>query len=161
MFRTRLVQTAGVLVGVVALTAMVSSSASASGTVTLHSKATGRCLDSNTSGTAYAIACNGGTYQSWIMGSFGGNDQYLQDSQTGRCLTTGTQANSNLVYMKTVTPCADNAVNFLVVANSDGTKTFKAGTWCLDSNTNGEGNNVGAIYIDPCNGGNYQRFTVK
>ena len=160
MLRSRLIQASGVLVGAVALTAMFSGSASASSTVTLHDKATGRCLDSNTSGSAYALACNGGNYQNWIMGSFGGSSYYLQDAQTGLCLTTGTQVNSTLIDMKTASPCADNAVNFAVVVNSDGTRTFKTGTWCLDSNTDGEGNNVGAVYIDPCNGGNYQRFTL-
>ena len=160
MFRTRLIQTAGVLVGAVALTTTVGSSAWAGSTVTLHSKATGRCLDSNTSGNAYALPCNGGNYQNWFDGSFGGNTVYFQDAQTGLCLTTGTQINSNLIMMKTISPCYDNAENFSVIFNSDGTETFTTGTWCLDSNTNGEGNNVGAVYIDPCNGGNYQRFTI-
>lgn len=158
MLRTRLMQTAGVLVGAVALTTMFNSSAWAGSTVRLHDKATGRCVDSNTSGNAYALPCNGGNYQNWFTGSNGGNGHYLEDAQTGLCLTTGTQVNSNLVLMKTES-CAGNAVNFGVVINSDGTNTFTTGKWCLDSNTDGEGNNVGAVYMDPCNGGNYQRFS--
>ena len=159
MLRTRLIQTAGVCVGAFALTTMVSSSAWAGSEVTLHDKATGRCLDSNTAGSTYALACSGNNWQNWFTGTNGGGGYYFEDAQTGMCLTTGTQANSTLIYMKTVSPCADNAVNFTVVVNSDGTNTFKTGTWCLDSDTNGEGNNVGAVYIDPCNGGNYQKFT--
>ncbi|MEY9913684.1 hypothetical protein ABIA35_009958 [Catenulispora sp. MAP12-49] len=160
MLRTRMVQTAGVLVGAVALTTMFASSASAGITIKLHSKATGRCLDSNTGGSAYALPCNGGQFQNWVFYLNGGNGAGLQDLQTGLCLTTGTQVNSSLVMMKTAS-CAGNAVNFGVVANSDGTHTFTTGTWCLDSNTDGEGNNVGAVYIDPCNGGNYQRFSYQ
>ena len=128
--------------------------------VILHDKATGRCLDSNLSGSAYALPCNGGTYQNWFTGSNGGSGYYLEDGQTGLCLTTGTQVNSNLVLIKTAS-CAGNAVNLTAVGNSDGTDSFKTGTWCLDSNTDGQGNNVGSVYIDPCNGGNYQRFSFE
>lgn len=32
--------------------------------------------------------------------------------------------------------------------------------YCLDSNTNGKGNNVGAVYTIPCNGGNYQKWDI-
>lgn len=33
--------------------------------------------------------------------------------------------------------------------------------YCLDSNTNGLGGGVGAVYTLPCNGGNYQNWTVE
>lgn len=32
--------------------------------------------------------------------------------------------------------------------------------YCLDSNTNGKGNNVGAVYTLPCNGGYYQKWAL-
>lgn len=160
MFRTKLIKTAGVLVGAAALTMTFTGSAWAGGsTIRLHDKATGRCLDSNTSGSAYALPCNGGNFQNWLAINLEGSSRALEDAQTNLCLTTGTQVNSNLVLMKTES-CAGNAVNFAVVSNSDGTDTFTTGTWCLDSNTDGEGNNVGSVYIDPCNGGNYQRFSL-
>ena len=161
MLRTRMIQTAGVLVGAVALTTMVGGgSAWAGSSITLHDKATGHCLDSNSSGDAYALQCNGGSYQHWYDNSYGGGTVYFQDVQTGRCLTTGTQINSNLVMMQTSSLCYDNAVNFSIIFTSDGTETFTTGKWCLDSNANGKGNNVGTVYMDPCNGGDYQRFTI-
>lgn len=38
--------------------------------------------------------------------------------------------------------------------------TNGASGYCLDSNTNGKGNNVGAVYTLPCNGGNYQKWVL-
>jgi hypothetical protein len=32
---------------------------------TYQNLATGRCLDSNTSGSAYTLGCNGGSFQRW------------------------------------------------------------------------------------------------
>jgi Ricin-type beta-trefoil lectin domain-like len=36
----------------------------------------------------------------------------------------------------------------------------KATGYCLDSNANGLGNGVGAVYTLPCNGGNYQKWLL-
>ena len=53
----------------------------------MKNQATGLCLDSNSSGSVYAQACNGGNYQRWIITSVNGAKR-IKDWATGRCLYT-------------------------------------------------------------------------
>lgn len=163
-FKSRILRVSSVAIAAVALTAAFSAPASATswyGAYTLKSKATGRCLDSNYSGDTYALPCNGGKYQSWFLDSESASNLGFEDSQTTLCLVADGYTGS-LVSTSTG-PCATTLGSWIGIQNSDGTWTFKSflsGTLCLDSNTNGNGNNVGAVYADTCNGGNYQHFYV-
>jgi len=48
-------------------------------------KATGRCLDSDPSGTVYTLRCNGGSFQQWVPETTGSYDN-LRNVATGRYL---------------------------------------------------------------------------
>lgn len=52
----------------------------------IRNKATNRCLDSNTSGSVYPLACNGGTFQQWTVRYIGSLGYEIKNVATGRCL---------------------------------------------------------------------------
>jgi hypothetical protein len=112
------------------------------GSYNIHDAQTGRCLDSNTTGSAYSQPCNGGNYQNWQT-----SGTNLIDAQTGRCLDSNTTGSA---YTQ---PCnGGNYQNWY----SLGSVLIDAQTGrCLDSNT------TGSLYTQPCNGGNYQNWTFN
>ena len=55
--------------------------------------ATGRCLDSNEQGNVYAIACNGGPYQKWIVTLRTNGRRSISNRATGRLLDSNAQGN--------------------------------------------------------------------
>ncbi len=57
----------------------------------IKSDATGRCLDSNALGTAYAIACNGGPFQLWFQVLKSNGRRLIVNVATGRCLDSNAQ----------------------------------------------------------------------
>ncbi|MBO4164324.1 RICIN domain-containing protein [Micromonospora antibiotica] len=78
-----------------------------SGESTFVNYQTGLCLDSNSSGSVYAIACNGGAYQRWYLGGTGG--MFIHNAATERCL--------------------ESAAGNVTTARCDGSK--KGQTWLL------------------------------
>jgi Ricin-type beta-trefoil lectin domain-like len=61
------------------------------GTYVMRHHMTGKCLDSNSSGDVYLLACNGGNYQKWYE-SHDSSGWRLKNKATGRVLeelTTG------------------------------------------------------------------------
>jgi serine/threonine-protein kinase len=115
------------------------------GTIIFTDVATGRCLDSNSSGSAYTLACNGGNYQRWRPQVVGGT--LFVDVATGRCLkapaqggasTAGCNSSDNdQIWAGAFTSNPDNIVRIF-------------GGQCLDSNSQGN------VYTLPCNGGQFQ-----
>ncbi len=63
---------------------------------------------------------------------------------------------AGLVMGTANTALADSYVNILTASF----QVYATG-YCLDSNTNGLGGGVGAVYTLKCNGGNYQKWTVQ
>jgi hypothetical protein len=47
---------------------------------------TGACLDSNREGRAYALGCNDGDYQKWVITNTGGSVRELKNKATKLCL---------------------------------------------------------------------------
>jgi hypothetical protein len=67
----------------------VTPAAQASGTTTLQDMQTGRCVDSNTPGTAYTLPCSGSGFQEWApTAGTEGSVRYvvLVDQASARCL---------------------------------------------------------------------------
>lgn len=122
-------------------------SALSGGPWTWQNIATSRCLDSNTGGSVYAIACNGGDYQLWTNTPFNLGDQ-IRDKATGLCLDSN---NSGRVY---TLACNGGAFQQWVVRNTSAGYEIRnvATGLCLDSNANG------SVYTHGCNGGNFQRW---
>lgn len=127
--------------------------------------ATGRCLDSDYNGNAYAIPCNGGKYQHWYVKPNDGHD-HLVNQQTGLCLTIKSGVYSNLWIIGTAGCNAgdlsqDWAYDQLS-SNIESWENIGVGMdQVLDSDTDGRGNNVGSVYIDPWNGGAYQKWDYE
>jgi hypothetical protein len=141
----------GTALATAALPMLITGTASASSsTQVIRDYATGRCLDSNSSGNVYTLPCNGGNYQNWRV-----NGYTIVDNQTGRCLDSNGSGN---VY---TLPCNGGNYqnwlpeNVLLSGNSYGLFYIDFATnRCLDSNGNGN------VYTLACNGGHYQDWVV-
>jgi hypothetical protein len=160
--------TAATLVAVTGATALVlaaTPAAQASGTTTLQDMQTGRCVDSNTTGTAYTLPCSGSGYQEWAPTE--GTEEsvryvVLVDQASGRCL----DSNANgAVY---TLPCNGGAFQKWIPTPGAGSSAAPGERFiddatgrCLDSSMPSDPSNTGDIYTLPCNGGPYQNWYVS
>jgi len=84
----------------------------------------GLCLDSNDSGNAYTLPCNGGNFQNWRF-----DVNRVRDAQTGRCLDSNDSGN---VY---TSPC--NGGNFQNWEFFDNMIFDRQTRLCLQSDSSG------------------------
>jgi hypothetical protein len=123
----------------------------------LVDRQTGRCLDSNGSGSVYTNPCQypGNLYQVWTQTEWeavvpGGPTYYFltfKDYATGRCLDSN---GSGSVYTNL---CQLPGNPYQTWYAGGGGPLLDGGTSrCLDSNY------AGHVYTLPCNGGNYQKW---
>jgi serine/threonine-protein kinase len=116
----------------------------AAGPYTWRDVATQRCLDSNTSGRAYTLGCNRGSFQLWTWNGSSSSVEH-RNFATGKCLDSNT---SGSVYT-----LGCNGGNFQRWRRSNQQWINVATGRCLDSNTSGR------VYTLRCNGGAFQRWT--
>jgi hypothetical protein len=117
--------------------------------MTLRDFATGRMLDSNSSGAVYTLPANGGDYQKWIPIRTSYGTYNLLDYATFRCLDSNT---SGSVY---TLPCNGGSFQkWIEIDSAYGSIVFEdlATGFVLDSNTSG------SVYTLPWNGGFFQKW---
>jgi serine/threonine-protein kinase len=131
-----------------------STTAALSGTLILRDVSTGLCLDSNTSGHAYTLGCNGGSFQKWAVIRRSATVVNLRNLATGFCLDSNTAGDAYTLGCN-----GGNFQNWTVIhrrgdrgfPNVVSLKNVSTGR-CLDSNTSGR------LYTLGCNGGNFQNW---
>lgn len=123
----------------------------------LRNWATGRCLDSDSSGSVYTLPCQSGNgYQTWSLVLVDHRDYdvvQIKNKATGRCLV---QVDSALG----TAPCSSynqwgyQLQLWLGVGSGWDKVSLKSFAWntCLDSDT------AGSVYPFTCNGGGYQKW---
>ena len=72
------------------LNPVVSYAATIAAIETYQNLATGRCLDSNTSGSVYTLGCNGGSFQKWNVIANSDGTRSFRNLATSRCLDSNT-----------------------------------------------------------------------
>ena len=133
------ISAAATVVGVLGLV----SPAQAAGPYWWRDIATGLCLDSNTSGSAYTLSCNGGSFQQWVWSGSASAVEH-RNVATGLCLDINT---SGRVYTLSC-----NGGSFQKWRRAGQQWINVATGLCLDSNTSGR------VYTLSCNGGSFQKW---
>ncbi|MFI7081622.1 RICIN domain-containing protein [Micromonospora sp. NPDC049903] len=125
------------------------ASAAAAPVYHLRNVQTGLCLDSNSSGTVYTLACNGGNNQKWYdLPAAPIVHRYIMvNVATGRCLSTN--YNGDLY-----TAACENShpLQFWYFLTQPSRVANELTGRCADNN------HSGWAYAEPCNNGNYQRW---
>ena len=110
------------------------------------------CLDSNASGTAYALGCNDGNFQNWSMQTINSLGWLqLVDAQTRRCLQSNPAGNVSAQL------CTGGNFQHWVMSSNGTSVYFRdvATGFCLDSDTSGK------LSTLPCNGGASQSWIIR
>jgi hypothetical protein len=111
----------------------------------------GNCLDSNWSGSAYSIPCNGGNFQNWSIDHVDAlNDYYfgfkIIDDETGMCLDT----NSSALYTHSCVTGDPNQIWWMYGLDDTHqiwvNKAFTTVLW-----DNGNGGGLGMANVSPYN----------
>lgn len=129
----------------------------------IQDDATGRCLDSNSAGSAYALPCSTSAWQNWLFIQ-GSGFWVIENDESDLCLAVKSEVNSNLWSVGTETCALGNTAQHWGSSQlSSNIEEFTSDLngQALDSNTDGQGDNVGAVYIDPWNGGAYQKWDFE
>lgn len=142
--------------GTATMFATGTSQAAISSDTILRSWATGVCVDSNSRGDAYAIGCNGGTYQTWFVAGTGlrGCGHYgcgpfvvLRNDATDRVLDSNS---AGAVYTN---PSNGGSYQKWVMTGNDTVTQFENVQTELCLQTNGDGR----LFTTGC-GSNYQNW---
>ncbi|MFG1996420.1 ricin-type beta-trefoil lectin domain protein [Actinoplanes sp. NPDC048988] len=123
----------------------------------VKNRATSRCLDSNSQGTVYTLACNGGNYQRWLRtrppfnSSVNWGQVWLKNVATGRCLATNSNGDA---YTVTCPTKDNNSLEWEVGSATTYIMSHPLKT-CLDSDS------TGWTHVATCNKGDFQTWYLR